>query len=359
MNHTNEHNFPFVYIIIPQWNNHEYTLKCIQSIYLAKYPYYKIVVIDDASNNNSYTLLLQKLKGIDSIRNNVNLGFAGSCNVGINKAIENSADYIFILNNDTIIEENCIDECVKVMQMNDTIGICQPKILFSHRRNHIDSTGQFVDLLMLHTERGKDEVDEGQYDQYKNIFACKGAAMFIRTKMIREIGYFDETYICNYEDIDLCWRAILSGYKITLVPMAIVYHSHHSPSMQQVKLISIYNSYKNQIRTMLKNYLLKNLILYVPIALVFCLFESLAYTMAGKRVYFKGYVKAFLWNLLHIKNTLEYRKSVQKLRKVKDIDIISQYICASKTHNINQISERLKPFKRKLNKLFYLNTQGK
>lgn len=319
-------NDPYVYIIIANYNKPDLTINCVKSAMRIKYDNYKIIVVDNGSSDSSYEILREVFSNIEIIRFKERLGFTGAYNVGLRKAIENNADYAFVINNDTIIDRNCLAEGIKLMESNPRIGVCQPKLLFLEEPNIIDCTGEFVNPLLWHKERGKGEEDRGQYDDLTHIFSAKGAAMLIRKSVLDGVGLFDSQFFQNYEDIDLCWRARLAGHKVTYCPNSIVFHSKHAPTCSQFPKAIYFNSFKNHIRIMIKNYNFKNIIKFLPFVLIIDFIKCIILLIRGRSIFLKLFLKALLWNIIHISNSFACRKKIQTMREVTDETILRNMI---------------------------------
>src|SRR3989339_346256 len=121
-------NKPLVYILILNWNGKEDTLECLSSLKKIDYPNYKTIVIDNGSTDDSVKIINKKYPKIKIIENKKNLGYAEGNNVGIRYALKNKADYVLILNNDTIVDKKFLTELVKVGESNEKVGIVGPNV---------------------------------------------------------------------------------------------------------------------------------------------------------------------------------------------------------------------------------------
>lgn len=200
------------------------TLKCVNSVIKSDYQKMEIIVVD----NNSGDDIEKEIKGMEGvlfIQSKGNLGYTGGNNLGINKALENGADYIFILNPDTEVEKNTISSLV-VGAEKEQAGISGPKILFSDKET-IWYAGGILDLAnVLGRHRGVDEKDKGQYDKIEKTEFVTGGAMFVKSDVFKKIGLFDEKYFMYLEDSDFCYRAKRAGFKILYNPKAVIYHEN-------------------------------------------------------------------------------------------------------------------------------------
>lgn len=217
-------NKPLIAVVILNYKSAELTINCVTSVMKSTYKNICIYVLD----NGSEDLLEEKIKDfkyINFIQNKKNLGFAGGNNVGIRKALEDGAEYVFILNPDTTVEKDTIEKLLKG-EMKYRAGIVCPKIYFSNSKI-IWFAGKVLDLdNVLGNHIGVNEDDRGQFDKDSVINDATGAAMLIRRDVFTKIGLFDERFFLYYEDSDFSYRAIQAGYKIMYIYSAVVYHKN-------------------------------------------------------------------------------------------------------------------------------------
>jgi len=214
---------PRVAIIILNWNGKDYLKDCLPSVLNQDYGNFAAMLIDNGSSDGSVEFVKNSYSEVEIIALDKNYEFAKANNIAIKKALEEGAQFIALLNNDTKVEKNWLSELVKVMESNPKIGICASKMLKMDNSKILDSTGHvFIDGIIR--DRGSGELDKGQYDTKLGVVGgCAGAVLY-RKEMLDEIGLFDEQFGFNYEDAELSWRAYKYGWKARYVPQAIVYH---------------------------------------------------------------------------------------------------------------------------------------
>lgn len=232
-----------VFISILNFNGNSNTLDCVESLRKIDASGFKltILVVDNGSSEKLSLLneLSQKIK-LKIIINGKNLGFSGGHNMGIKYAMENGADYIVILNNDTYVHKNFLKELLEVAESDNEIGILSPKIYFApgfefHKdRYGKEEMGKVFwyaggemdwDNVIGH-HRGVDEIDKGQFDKVEETELATGCCMLIKKEVISRIGTFDKKYFLYYEDADLVMRAKRSGFKIVYVPRSVIWHKN-------------------------------------------------------------------------------------------------------------------------------------
>lgn len=307
-------------VVILNYNGLRHLRTCINSVLNQTYRNFEVIVVDNCSDDGSAEFLAKNFPEINVIMNKSNLGFAKGNNIGATAA---KGDYIAFLNNDTEAYPNWLEELVKSITKNESIMACSSKMLMFNKRNVINSAGGGLNLLMYGWDIGLYEEDEGQYDSERYIpFACAGA-MIIRKEVLNRLGLFDEKYFIYGEDVDLGVRLNLAGYKVLYVPTAIVYHKYGA-TVGPGSLKKRYLGERNTMRTLLKNLESKNVLRFLPI-LIFHYVTSVAFSLrlntlsrTEKINVLWIYVKALLWNLAYLPDTLRERFTVQRQRLVSD-----------------------------------------
>lgn len=267
--------YPLTSIVIPNWNGKKHLEVCLSSLRNQTYPNYEIIIVDNGSNDGSVEFIYENYANIKIIKNEYNLGFAKATNQGIIEAFKDEkVKYIATLNNDTKVDYKWLSELVNVAESDIDIGSCQSKILNYYHPTRIDSAGIRIFNTFNVTDRGRGEIDSGQYDKVEEIFgACAGAALY-RKEMLLEIGLFDEDFFAYLEDVDLAWRGQLMDWKCMYVPTAIVYHVH-SATTGHKSSFSRYMVSRNRIWCVIKNASSEDLLYNVPLMLVWEFVDNL------------------------------------------------------------------------------------
>lgn len=233
-----------VFIIILNYKRKDLTISCIKSLQnnLSKYNI-EIIIVDNNSNDGSAESFVKLLKGTKLIVNSKNLGWSGGNNVGIKYALKNHADAVLLLNNDTIIEKNCIDHIIEKLFLEKEIGIVSPKVYEFGKKKVIANAGSFMRThRYFGYEKGSGEIDKGQYDRIRKTDYVAGTAMMIKKEVFEKTGILDENYFLYYEDVDLCYRAKKKGFHCTFVQNAIVYHRNAATAKLNSPLHHYYNT---------------------------------------------------------------------------------------------------------------------
>lgn len=220
-----KHSAPGVCIIILNWNGLADTIECLESLKQLTYPNYRIVVVDNASSGNDVEMLKQRYGDYAHIiANDRNYGFPEGNNIGIRYALNEGADYVLLLNNDTVVDPEFLSELVTVAESDESIGIAGSKIYFYGSPNRIQTTGgKFYRWLGHQIPYGGKE-DHGQYDRVADRDYLFGASMLIKRKVTERISLLDSTFFYGMDDFDFCFRAKRAGFRVVYVPGSRIWH---------------------------------------------------------------------------------------------------------------------------------------
>jgi GT2 family glycosyltransferase len=217
---------PLVHVVTLTWNQRDETLACLESLSQMTYPNFRILLVDNGSTDNTPAVVRERFGQVDLVVNDHNLGFSGGFNAGICHALDQGADFVLVINNDTLVAPNMLDELMAYAG-NPGVGMLAPKIYSADEPTRIWSVGgqrNFWNLEMIAT--GDGQLDAGQWDAPLERDYLVGCALLLKRSLLEQIGLFDaETYNpIYYEDSDLCVRARLAGQRLLLVPSAHMWH---------------------------------------------------------------------------------------------------------------------------------------
>lgn len=221
-------NQPSVAVVILNWNGKKHLQQFLPSVLATTYASCRVVVADNASTDDSVAFLLQNFPQVEIIRLRKNFGFAR----GYNEALrEVEADYYVLLNSDVEVSPGWLEPSINLLASDPSIAACQPKVLAWHNKHlfeYAGAAGGWIDYFGYPFARGRVfdicEEDHGQFDTTEEIFWASGAAMIVRAGVFHELGGFDGYFFAHQEEIDLCWRIHLAGYRLFCCPQSVVYH---------------------------------------------------------------------------------------------------------------------------------------
>lgn len=308
------YNHALISIIIINFNGKRFLENCLRSVLTSNYTNFEVIIVDNASTDGSIELIQEKFQynNLKIVKTGLNLGFAEGNNLGAKMA---KGKYVVFLNNDTEVDKNWLKELVKVMESDKSIGAAQSKLLLFDRKT-IDSAGDFINSYGYGWMRGVGEEDIGQYNETDEIFSARGAGMIVKKNILKSVDYFDSDFFMVCEDIDLCWRIRLKGYKIIFVPASIIYHfGSGTRKIFQMTSQSYYYNVRNILITLIKNTAISTMFTSVikrTIIEVIQFLFSLPYS--SKRGYNLCRLQALLWNLLNFRFVYLKRIRTQLLK---------------------------------------------
>ena len=270
-----------VAVIIPNYNGKKYLTDCLKSLQKQTFKDFCVIIVDNASTDGS-TEAVKDLPGVSIIRLSENTGFANAVNVGIRAAAEKeiSAEYAFLLNDDTRCDEGAIEALVKTMDKNPKVFATQAKMLQFKDTNKVDDAGDFYCALGWAYAPSKDK-DSAKYNRRTLITsACAGAAMY-RMRAFDKIGLFDDVHFCYLEDVDIGYRARLYGYKNLCEPKAIVYHAGSASSGSRHNAFKVELAASNNLYLIYKNMPLLQVLLNLPFIITGILIKHIFYMKKG------------------------------------------------------------------------------
>lgn len=215
---------PDVRAVVLNYEGAEVLGECLRSLCKQDYPNFHITVVDNASTDDS-DKIAGEMDGVELIRNETNLLFAGGNNVGIRRAIEAGADYVVLINNDTVSDPGLISAMVDALHGYEGAGIAGPKIYYHEKPDVIWSAGGLVDLTKGWVRhRGIRGRDEGQFDEITEVDYVTGCCLMFSREVFNFTQGLDERFPMYYEDTDLCTRARKTGFKVIYVPGGKMWH---------------------------------------------------------------------------------------------------------------------------------------
>lgn len=216
--------FPFVAIIILNWNQPKDTLACLAAVAALDYPAVLTLVVDNGSTDDSVERIRAACPNMEIIETGANQGYTGGNNAGIRRALAHGAAYIWLLNDDTIAAPNSLSVLVRAAEADPGAGFIGPLVRMRERPDLILSAGGVLGPDMRPRHRGLGELDEGQYNKIAEADFLSGCALLVSRSTIERIGLLDEAFFAYGEDVEWCSRGSRAGLKVLFVPQAVVWH---------------------------------------------------------------------------------------------------------------------------------------
>ncbi len=217
---------PAVSIIVLNYNGREDTMACLRSLEHLTYSRVTTIMVDNASSDGTADAVRRLYPNVTVMETGTNLGFTGGNNVAIRYALEHGADYILLLNNDTIVAPDFLNVMVEVMEQDKSIGVTGPMIYYHNNPETIWTAGGVIDWKHGTTSMiGLNQMDMSQFGlSPTTVDFVSGCALLARREVWEKVGVLDDKFFMYYEETEWCVRASRAGFKIALVPMAMIWH---------------------------------------------------------------------------------------------------------------------------------------
>jgi len=217
-----------VYIIILNWNGLKDTLECLESVYKLDYPNFEAIVVDNASLDNSIDVISNLYPNTILIKNSENLGFTGGNNVAMRYAMERDADYMWLLNNDTVVETDTLSKLVELSESSNNIGLVSPIIFYFDAPSKVQSSGRYFHWETFTTIDSCSAKDVDKIFQSGNRVCLWGTALLIKRNVVEKIGFLKEEYFAYWEDTEYSLRAIGNGFQNRICNSSKIFHKYPS-----------------------------------------------------------------------------------------------------------------------------------
>ncbi len=297
-------------IVILNWNGINHLQEFLPSVLRNTPPEVRIIVADNGSTDASLAFVEHYYPDIEIIRLDRNYGFAE----GYNRALKQvEADYYILLNSDVEVTPQWIEPLLAVLDADEKVAAVAPKLLAYTDRTHFEyagASGGFIDFLGYPFCRGRilstTEQDCGQYDTPREVFWASGAAFCCRADVFHSLGGFDGDFFAHMEEIDLCWRMQLAGYKVMCEPRSVVYHLGGGtlPNESPRKL---YLNYRNNLSMLFKCAPAWQRCVVAVARPAADMLSALIYLLKGQTSLFSATIRAY-WDFLHLHRSLAKKR---------------------------------------------------
>ncbi|HDH01319.1 MAG TPA: glycosyltransferase family 2 protein [Nitrospirae bacterium] len=241
---------PEISVIIPNLDGINYLPKCLSSLQSQTFKKFDVIIVDNGSTDNSVDLVKKEYNWVRLIELSENFGFSAACNTGI---MASRGRYVAVLNNDTEVVPQWLEELHRSIERDKKIGMVASKILLSLETREIDSAGMLIYPDGIGRQRGRGEIDKGQFDHEEETLFPHGCAAMYRMEMLKEVGLFDEDFFAYCEDTDLGLRGRLAGWKAVVAPGAVVHHKYSATAGKYSSFKAMYIE-RNRFWVAVKNF---------------------------------------------------------------------------------------------------------
>lgn len=312
--HNNDNgidNLPAVAIVILNWNGKSFLEKFLPSVTASTYANKRVIVADNASTDGSVLYLQQHFPQVEIISNSTNEGFARGYNTALKQV---RSKYYVLLNSDVEVVPGWIEPVIELMESDETIAACQPKLLSYNNPQQFEyagAAGGWLDAFGYPFSRGRIfdivELDNGQYDDVQSCFWASGAAMFVNAAVYHSLGGLDEYFFAHQEEIDFCWRLQLAGYKVYVQPRSVVYHVGGG-TLPKGNNRKVFLNFRNNLIMLVKNLPVVTAIWKFPVRMALDSIAAWKGLLGGNSGFFiaifKAHIYFFNWLLFHRKRSI-------------------------------------------------------
>ena len=216
---------PSVCILTAAWNQVEKTLACLETVFKLTYTQFDVVLVDNGSKDELREQVRQWYPQVEIIRSETNLGFAAGFNLGLRLAMIQGYDYIFLINNDTLLASDCLTMLVDGAQVRPNAALLTAKIYYASDPNRIWTVGGSSNKLLLEVKDvARGQLDVGQWETPSKIEFAPLCGVLLNTHCLSEVGLLDELFFLYYEDMEFCHRLRRMKYELWLMPQARMWH---------------------------------------------------------------------------------------------------------------------------------------
>lgn len=312
-------------IIIPTWDGATVLDTCLRAVARQMAgTSTEVIVFDNGSRDGSADLAegYGNQLPVQVIRSPVNIGYAAACN---RAAALSDAPFLLLLNNDTELTGS-MEAAVRYLRDHPNVAVCQGPLLTADGR-HIDSVGSFMTQwgFLHHSLLG---AASDHLPPSRPVFSVKGAAMVVRREALKKHGLFDEGAFAYFEETDLCWRVQVAGWTVEYVrELPPVLHKSGFTTSRQSERIWEFHSYKNRLRAVVKNAEWRTMLRMLPMHFLVCAAASADGLRRGSPGTLVSVVRAVVWNVVHLRETLRLRRDVQADRRRSDSEVFAHVWC--------------------------------
>jgi hypothetical protein len=305
-------------VVIVNYNSGTYLEACVRSVLHSTYPRKELIIVDNASNDESVTQLEALHSEATVVRNSVNLGYSGAGNIGIAKT---KGEFVVVMNPDTVVDPDWLDRLVDAAARYPRAAFFQPKILLMDDRRVLNSAGNMIHVAGFGICRGIGRVDKGCFDEEVGVCYASGACVLARVKALREIGAMDRLFFAYGEDKDWGWRGLMMGWQSMYVPSSRIVHKW-SPLLGQSPRKFCLLEFE-RILSIWKNYSKRTLLILAPLLL---LVEASVFLHATFKGWLPEKIRSYADLLRVLRVAARQRRSIQARRVINDGTVIGRFV---------------------------------
>lgn len=243
---------PLIVIVVLNTNRRDDTLACLASLAESRYANQEIIVLDNDSTDGSVPAIRAACPKARVVSLSANLGYAGNNNVGIASAVALGAEWVLVLNEDTVLHPDCLAELVRVGASSPRIGVLGPLVFHHSEPEMVQSAGGILGPRWESVHIGQNEPDRGQFIVPRDVDWVSGCGILVRAAVIEQVGMLDERFFYYWEETEWCLRARRAGWRVVHVPQARLWHKGVRRDYRPSPDITYYNA-RNRLLMMRKH----------------------------------------------------------------------------------------------------------
>lgn len=331
-------------VIVLTFNSEKYLqelMESLQNTRISDGAELQIIFVDNASKDSTLETLNQfQISNFkfQIIENDTNLGFAGGNNVGMKYALDNGADYVALLNDDTVVEPEWIQESISVFKHHPQAGAVQSLLLYWDKKDVVNSWGNQMHFLGFAYTGGNLEkwADHPEKHQVQKITYASGAAVMYSAQVLKTVGLFDESHDMYHEDTDICLRMRLYGFETYFSPQSVVYHKYQFLKENKARTgkYKYYLMERNRMYVVFKYYLPRTIILLAPAWFVM---EVGTMMFALMRGFWREKLRAYIWIVKNMDAIMRERSKLRHIRTCSDKELMHDFVSQISYQEINNL----------------------
>jgi GT2 family glycosyltransferase len=309
---------PLVSVVIVNYNSGPYLVNSVRSLFRSTYPNLELIVVDNASDDDSVTRVEALYNQVEVIRNPVNVGYSKACNIGIKSA---KGEFVVIMNPDTMADPDWLSGLLDATHRHPRGAFFQPKILLMDDPRILNSAGNMIHAAGFGVCRGIGTLDTERFQAESEVCYASGACVLARMEGLREIGLLEELFFAYGEDKDWGWRGMMMGWQSIYVPSSRILHKWSAAlgrGREKFYLLEF-----ERILSIWKNYSKRTLILLAPILL---LVEVGVLLHAFGKGWLREKIRSYA-DLIGLRGIIsERRRMIQNRRLVSDGPLVRIFV---------------------------------
>jgi GT2 family glycosyltransferase len=297
-------------VVVVDWNSTGLVTRCLSALAGQTVPPHRVVVIDNASRNATWKQVRLAPSRLDMVRLSSNVGFASACNLGI--ALSADCDFIALVNPDAFVDPDWLEVMQQAADAHPECASFACRLLSAEDPRILDGTGDVCAVTGLAWRRDHGAPAHGLRMSIEEVFGPSAAAALYRRGPLLEVGGFDDSFFCYFEDVDLAFRLRIAGHRCLYVPAAVARHVGSATTVRHSDF-SVYHAHRNLVWSFLKNMPAPLLALYAPLHLALNLLSIVHFSARGQG---GTILRAKRDALLGLSRVLAERRTVQSARRI-------------------------------------------